>query len=207
MMELRKASIVILASSHNPTILSPGWVEENLCLNEAHTNFVHTPPFVLFESPSFRLTADADRWELVAKALYNDRLERCGGAAASYMGTLAHIPYRSIGLNFVWTYASADDNYMPTIGVRLDGSDLNDVLQGSDPVYSGRLRVHRDGYLLQVSLEKEDTSRLILNFNYSFRIDTRSAEERKHIVNSFVRYKEDSEDLARCLVREKESHE
>ena len=119
MLQLHRASVVILAQSHNPSIISPDWVRSTLSINEKEQHFLHTPPFSLFDSASILLTVDTDRWELVSKILDDAHILLCGQMAGAYFQTLSHIPYKRLGLNYIWAYSPSGPRN-PVIGTRSD---------------------------------------------------------------------------------------
>lgn len=96
------ANVVLLAQSHNPSILSPGWIQQNHIIEEPPENFVHTPVFSLYLSSTFQLMVEQERFQLNLRVLSEANLQVLQGAASRYIQTLPHVPYKAVGLNLTW---------------------------------------------------------------------------------------------------------
>lgn len=104
--ELSGFSVVIAATSNNPTILNPdflrhnGIVSKNLKTSEDPPP-ISTPAFsqIAFED-GFRLRADSARilFEQFASSLTEENII-CADIAKNYIKTVPHVPYNAIGIN------------------------------------------------------------------------------------------------------------
>lgn len=199
MLTLRKASVVILAQAHNPTIVSPDWVQKVLLVKEPPSNFVHTPPFSLFDSASLLLTVDAMRLELVSKALDEEHVSTCGQVAGSYFRALPHIPYRSLGLNYIWEYSpESDGKPLPRVKLIIDDLNLGRVFNGRSIKYSGTVRAVFKPYVLTVKIDYEDERTLVFNYNFSYAIE--SARKAANAAKAVLRLKNRSRELSEAIL-------
>jgi hypothetical protein len=199
MLKLRKVSIVVLAQAHNPSIISPDWVQKVLLVKEAPSNFVHTPPFSLFDSASFLLTVDIERLELVPKVLDEEHISTCGQVANAYFRTLPHIPYRSLGLNFIWAY-SPEPFGKPLPGVKLVIDDLNlsQIFSGKSIKYGGSVRVEFKPFVLTMKIDYEDDRTIVFNYNFSYVIKT--ARKAANMTKSLLSLKSRSQEMTESML-------
>jgi len=167
MLKLRRASIVILAQGHNPSIISPDWVQKVLLIKEPPSNFVHTPPFSLFDSASFLLTVDIGRLELVSKVLDEEHISACGQVTGTYFRTLPHIPYSSLGLNYIWEYTPEPRGKpFPRVTLVIDDLNVSRVFNGRSIKYGGTVKVEFKPYVLTVKIDYEDDRTIVFNYNF-----------------------------------------
>jgi len=206
MLQLRKVSVVILAQNHNPSIISPDWVRNELSINEKEQNFVHTPPFSLFDSASFLLTVDADRWDLIPKILDDAHILLCGRVAAAYFRTLSQIPYKKLGVNYIWAYSpSLKGEYLPKVSLKINEIDPNEILDAKKVRCGGTVEVGFKDYILKLTMNYEGDQILIFNYNFSHAIQSWSNRKRIDATNSFLSLKARSEEITRSILVGKET--
>jgi len=200
MLKLRKASIVILAQAHNPSIISPDWVRKVLLVKESPSNFVHTPPFSLFDSKSFLLTVDTNRLELVTKVLDDEHISTCGQAVSAYLHALPHIPYSSLGLNYIWEYSSDDlsGKPLPQVKLLIDNFDLSQVFKHRIIKYGGTVYMETKPYTLTVRIDYEGSQIILFNCNFSYVIE--SARKAANVAKSFLELKSRSQELSKSIL-------
>ncbi len=199
MLQLRKASIVILAQAHNPSIISPDWVQKALLIKESPSNFIHTPPFSLFDSASFLLTVDMERLELVSKVLDEEHISACGQTASAYFHMLPRIPYRSLGLNFVWVYSPEPSGKpLPRVKLVIDKLNLNQVFNSRSIKYGGTIRVESKPCILTVQINYEGDQTIV--FNYNFNYVTKTARKAANVTKSLLTLKSRSQELTELML-------
>lgn len=166
---LLSADIVILASTHNPSIMSPEWLKNKGILAETPTNFIHTPDFFLFESESYRITLDRVRLQIIATQpeRADMSLKSVTRIASAYISSLPELPYTALGLNFEWSMASDAELTTPEIDLRLDsGKAWETILDGHTLTFGGIVYARRDPYILSLTITPRESGVLIYNFNY-----------------------------------------
>ena len=199
MLKLRKVSIIILAQAHNPSIISPDWVRKVLLVKEAPSNFVHTPPFSLFDSASFLLTVDIGRLELVPKVLDEEHISTCGQVANAYFRTLPHIPYRSLGLNYIWEYSCEPSGKpLPRVKLVIDDLNLIRVFNGRSIKYGGSVRVEFKPFVLTMKIDYEDDRTIVFNYNFSYVIET--ARKAANMTKSLLSLKSRSQEITELML-------
>ena len=204
MLQLRKATIVILAQNHNPSIISPDWIRANLAIEEKPTNFVHTPPFSLFDSRSFTLTVDADRWELLCKAMDEDNISLCGQAATNYLKMLPHVPLKKLGMNYIWAYTvDSTIEHLPQLALEINGAYLEELLKGQNIRYGGIVRVKFKDHDLNLTIDYEAENTCTFNYNYSYDIANLSRSKVSSAVKSFPMLKTRSNELTSSILTRK----
>jgi hypothetical protein len=199
MLKLRKASIVILAQAHNPSIISTDWVKKVLLIKEPPSNFVHTPPFSLFESNSFLLTVDTNRLELVTKVLDDEHILACGQVGSAYFRALQHIPYRSIGQNFIWEYSSdVSKKPLPDVKLSINNLDLSQVFNRQDIKYGGTAQIELKPFVLTVKIDYEGNQNIVFNYNFSHVFE--SIRKAVKAVKTFPALKDRSQELTQSIL-------
>jgi len=98
------ANIVILASNYNPSIVSKEWLYQKGIFTETVRNFVHTPVFALVESEGFGLVVDEERLQITVRKVTQDSLNASASIAEKFVSILPETPYKSIGLNYRYTF-------------------------------------------------------------------------------------------------------
>ena len=201
MLKLHRASVVILAQSHNPSIISPDWVRSTLSTNEKEQNFVHTPPFSLFDSASFLLTVDTNRWELISKILDDAHILLCGRAAGAYFQALAHIPYKRLGLNYIWSYSpSLEGEHLPQISLKINEIDPSEILRAKSVRYGGTVEVNFKDYILRLTMNYKGDKTLRFNYNFSHDIQDWSTRKRVGAANTFLSLKARSQEMTKAIL-------
>jgi len=199
MLKLRKASIVILAQAHNPSIISRDWVQKVLLVKEPPSNFVHTPPFSLFDSASFLLTVDTDRLELISKVLDEEHISVCAQVAGAYFRKLPHIPYRSLGLNYIWEYSPEPQGKpLPQVKLVIDNLNLSRIFGGRSIQYGGTVKVAFKPYILTVKIDYEGDRTIVFNYNFSYVIE--NARKATNVTKSFLSLKGRSQELTKSML-------
>ena len=201
MPKLRKVTIVILARSHNPSIVSPDWVRTALMIDEAPIEFIHTPPFSMFDSASFRLTVDFDRWELICKALDEEHMSCCSQTAKAYIRSFPHVKYNSFGMNYIWAYCPSDSGqHVPEVKLLIDGLDPRGIFDGRSIKYGGTVEVDFGDHILRLRIDYENDRAITLNYNFSYDMKGCTVEERTKTLDSFLSLRTDSERLTKSLL-------
>lgn len=98
--ELGTMNVVILAKSHNPTIVSKEWVIKKEVLEGPIINFIHTPPFSMVENNDFRIHVDSDKMQIIVKRVAPDNIDKLPMIIKNYVNSLSETPYTAIGFNF-----------------------------------------------------------------------------------------------------------
>jgi hypothetical protein len=204
MLQLHRVSVVILAQSHNPSIISPDWVRSTLLIDEKEQNFIHTPPFSLFDSASFLLTVDADRWELVPKVLDDAHILLCGRVAGAYFRTLSHIPYKKLGLNYIWAYSpSLKGEHLPQISLKINGINPNEIFRAKSVRYGGTVEMDFKDYILKLTMNYRVDKTLEFNYNFSHDIQNWSTQKRVGVANRLLSLKARSQEMTNMILARK----
>lgn len=198
----RLADIVILASAHNPSIMSPQWLKDNSLITEEPKHFVHTNDFSVFESDSFSVVVDHQRLQITAKKQDKTSLDSLAKAAAGYVKLLHHIPYISLGSNFVWSCVVGEGEELPNIGLSVNANDLKALFKGHEVSYGGIIYAKKEPYRLKLVIEKQGNNSFVQNFNYHYELSGMAAENIIGLIGDFLSRYEDSARIVRelCLL-------
>jgi len=203
--KFRRADIVIIASAHNPGIIAPQWLKDNSLIIEAPKHFVHTPDFSLFESESFSLVVDHERLQITAKKQDKGSLRALANIAGNYVKLLSYIPYRALGLNFVWSIEIDEGEKLPEIGLNINRGDLMLVFEGHEVDYGGIIYARKEPYRLKLVIEPQGGNTLVHNFNYHHEVGGMSGGDLAKLIDNFLTTYEDSSRIVKdlCSIGEK----
>ena len=111
---LHSVSVVVTAEFHNPSILSPDFLKANRIVPENWEpgDVITTPQFSNLQFQNgIAWTVDQSKLTVVdtcESVFRTDYRARAYDLVASYLRVLPHVPYRSLGLNFVVTIRRDD---------------------------------------------------------------------------------------------------
>ena len=97
-----QASIVVLADSHNPTIVTKEWLARKEILAETPVDFTHTPYFSSVETTNFILYVDPQRLRVDAKNINQVSLSGLPEIIKKYVEKLSEVPYSAVVYNSRW---------------------------------------------------------------------------------------------------------
>lgn len=86
------ASIVLLATHFNPSIVTKDWLFQNNIVPEMVVNFVNTPVFSTIETEAFSIIVDENRLQWQEKKVTLDNLEVAYGRLNAIVDLLPHPP-------------------------------------------------------------------------------------------------------------------
>jgi len=194
-----RASVVMIASALNPSIIAPQWLKDNSLIIEEPKHFINTPAFSLFESESFSLLVDDRRLQITAKKKDRNSLISLASISSNYVKLFPHISYRTLGLNFVWIIEANKEEELPKIGLNINKSDLMPVFEGHEIDYGGIIYARKKPYVLKIVIEPMGKNILVHNFNYHHEIGGMSAEDLVSLIDSFLTRYEDSSRIVKGL--------
>ena len=99
---LTQANIVILASNHDPGIVSKEWLNQKGILTEVPVNYINTPGFFASRNRKHALHIDPQRLNINLKNFNQNLLMHVPVIASRYIAALPETPYRAVGLNSNW---------------------------------------------------------------------------------------------------------
>lgn len=110
-------AIVVLAQSHNPSILHPSFLKAQEIVPEDWEPLeppICTPPFSIAKYPEgIVFTSEVQKFQIVkAPPTPNLRDSKLPEYATKYVRALPHVPYRAVGINFSAGIASSDPEIM-----------------------------------------------------------------------------------------------
>ena len=160
-----QANIVILASNHNPGIVSKEWLHQKEIFTETPTNFVHTPEFSLVETDNYSLQIDPQRLNIALKNPNEDRLTRLSVMANKYIEELPETPYRAVGLNSDWIVPQENPDVLK--GTFIANPDHFDtIFHDGDYNVGGIIMYEYNPFRLQLTIKPDKDNNVSLDFNY-----------------------------------------
>lgn len=104
-------SIAVLATNHNPGILSHSFLRSNnIVAFDSPKNFVHTPVFSMLQyENSIMLKVDEQRLDF-SDVTSNVEATPIIDIARKYIETLPYTPFKALGLNFIGTIIIKDES-------------------------------------------------------------------------------------------------
>jgi hypothetical protein len=201
---LTSADLVILASAHNPSVLSPEWLKDRNLISDDPVNFIHTPDLSVFESKDFSLIVDRQRMQIVSKKFDSKSLEIIKNIAINYIRLLPNIPYRAYGANFVWLIKANASETIPDISIKIN--ELNafpEILGGHELNYGCIIKANKPPYLLKLVIEPQGENILIINFNYHHEIKNVDESKRINYISNYISLLEYSQSVVDSIIKGK----
>ncbi len=187
-----RASVVIIASALNPSIIAPQWLKDNSLIIEEPKHFINTPDFSLFESESFLLVVDNRRLQINARKEDRSSLISLANIASEYVKLVQNISYKALGLNFVWNIEIKEEEKLPKIELNINKGDLMQVFEGHEIDYGGIIYARKKPYVLKIVIEPMGENILVHNFNYYHELGDMSVKDIVSLIDSFLTRYEDS---------------
>ena len=98
-----EVNAVVVAESHNPSIVTKEWLAQYELVSGEVTNFVHTPPLSVVEYGKGGLFIQVDAQRLLVRqrgeGLVPEQIE-VPRITKTYVDLLPHVPYTAHGVNF-----------------------------------------------------------------------------------------------------------
>ncbi|HDG98753.1 MAG TPA: hypothetical protein ENG73_11410 [Desulfobacterales bacterium] len=202
-----RADIVIIAQAHNPSIISPQWIKDKLGVDDQPQQFVHTPDFSLFDCERLVILADRQRVQITAKKFDQINLEATAKVAKKYVTLLNHIPYRALGLNFLWRAESEDEILSSKIAFRIGKiKDFSAVFPDHELMYGGIVIATKHPYILKLTIEPQGRQAISYTFNYHHELEGMDTETIVSYINNFISLHLDSERIVRITFVQEEKN-
>ena len=162
---LTQANIVILASNHDPGIVSRDWLIQKEILTEASINHINTPGFSLVETANYLLQIDQQRLDIRLKGFNEHLLARLSIMAGKYIEVLPATRYSAVGLNSNWIAQLDHPNALKDIFAARRKQFDTTFHEGTYEV--GGIVIYRyDPFRLQLTVTPQQSNNARLDFNY-----------------------------------------
>ena len=181
--KIYKASIIIIASSHNPSILSPQWFSDNKLHDKKPEKFVNTYDFSFLDFEDLSVVVDKNRFTISAKLLNTQTLKKLSEISSQYIKLLQHNPYKALGLNFGWKVNS--DNIR--IDLNINGNTKKDVsrfLEEDKIKFGGMIYAKKESFDLSIRIEPRENT-ILNNFNYHHNIENLYIEKIISLIENY----------------------
>jgi hypothetical protein len=162
---LTQANIVILASNHNPGIVSKEWLNQKGIFTETATKFVHTQDFSLIETDNYLLHIDPQRLNIGLKKPNEERLAGLPSIAAQYINALQETPYRAVGLNSNWGVQLESPDVLKGIFITHQ-TQLDAIFHEGKYDIGAIVMYDYDPFRLQLTIKPDKDNNVRLDFNY-----------------------------------------
>lgn len=184
---LSETNVVVLAKSHNPTIVSKDWIIKKGVLEEPVTNFIHTPPFSMVENNDLRIHVDSDRMQIIVKRVEQDIINKLPMVIKNYVCGLPETPYTAIGFNF--SYREITEKNLR----RIFSPDVEKFRKAFSEDYrvGGIIRFSFDEFIVRMNLLPEEKVTANFNFHSDIKGGSREIMEKLKSYHETMRKAED----------------
>jgi len=198
--EPSRADIVILAHSHNVGIVTEKWLKDKNLINEKPKQTIFMQGISLFESESFLIMVNPNKAQITAKRQSTEALETLTRIGNEYIKSSPYITYTALGLNFIWTTRTTEDEKFSEINIHMGAiPDLSSVLNGHRLTYGGIIHAKKDPYLLKLIIEPPKETERVYNFNYHHEIKDLDIEKIGNYIDNFLNLYKTSEKIVGIL--------
>jgi hypothetical protein len=163
-LELVTANIVLLATSHNPSVLSAEWLKNCCGVEEKPTNLLSSAELFFLDSEATQIMCEPNRLQIISKRPLGEF--NPASVVSKYVENLPHIKYGALGLNYVWRIPTDADRLK--FGMTANGKVLPDKFDSYAVEFGGILYFHADGDVCKVVIDKPNPKLRTLNINFHF---------------------------------------
>ena len=160
-----RANIVLLASNHNPGIVSKEWLNQKGIITEIPIDFENTPGFSAVETANYLVQVDTQRLNIDLKNPDENMLTRLLLIAVKYIEALPEIPYYAVGLNFNWLIQLKNLDVLKSIFIA-NPEHFDEIFQGGNYDIGGIVLYDYNPFLLQLTIRPEKDNNVLFAFNY-----------------------------------------
>lgn len=147
---------------------------------------------------------------LLRKKQDRETLKSLASVGSGYINLLPHVPYRSLGLNFVWLAESNEGEVLPKMDVSIGFiNNLSPILTDHELNYGCIIYARKDPYLLKLIIEPRGKNSLVYNFNYHHGVEGLDIDTvLEHIANFMSLYEKSKEIVEKtCLLQEEKEND
>lgn len=163
--ELNGANIVLLAEKHNISIVSKEWASQNDLINEKVVNFAHLPVASVIETDNFSLFVDEKNLRISLKIINDNNLNILPEMVVRYINKLPEIPYRAIGLNFLYSVEENQEELKKIFTI--NDEKLKNVFSG-DYLFGGILKFDSKDFNITLTVQPKNSEETNYDFNFHY---------------------------------------
>lgn len=187
---LKNTNIVILASNHNPSIVSKEWLTQRKIIEEEVNKFTHTPIFSLVETTNFTFVVDPDRLQISVKNITPENVESLPRIVERHINQLPETPYTAIGLNYIFHIISAKQSLKDVFST--DEKKFRELFLDNYQL-GGVIRFKFDDFLVAINLLPLENDKISADFN--FHINSRDIEKIREKLRVYSKAKKKAEEI------------
>jgi len=190
------ASLVIVASNYNPSIVSRDWLRQKGIFPGPVSNFFHAPVFALVESEDFSLTVDEARLQVTTKRVTTDNLNEMTRIAERFVEILPETPYKAIGMNYQYDVAEEKCDLYSVLSP--NSSKLRDLLSSQYEV-GATLKFKYTEFVTTLTIQPSVGKQHQYRLSFNFHSNTASVDELKNRLASQAAILDKAETIVRGL--------
>ncbi|MBA4148481.1 MAG: hypothetical protein H0X66_10245 [Verrucomicrobia bacterium] len=154
-------NMVLLAQSHNPSILTPDWFKDHCNIQEKVENFLCTPELSVLKTEELQIVCDNNRFQILPTK--QSAITRTVDIVKRYVSTLSHIPLTALGFNFTWNAPKSCD-----IAIEVNKRHLPGQLNSMELSYGAIIYGKSEDWKMKLAVETGDANEQVFNFNFHF---------------------------------------
>jgi len=206
--KLLKSNIVLNAQRHNPSEVSYEWIKS--ILDKKPLTSINIPQMTLYDYEDLVLIVNDQSLIAEIKPVPDDkdtnteRMETVKKIVEEYIKEFKHVPFKNIGLNYIWSVEFTKEEPIPDLKPSLN--IMFEALFGTDKdkiSFGSIIKVKDDkmGYLLTLKIEPQTQNVMVFNFNYHYDIsDILESEKIKKLKEIISRYAEEFYEGSKTIV-------
>lgn len=184
------ASIIVLASNYNPSIVSKEWLNKNKIFTGQVNNFIHTPVLSVIENDDFNFVVDEQRLQVIVKKVVLENLKFAGEIIKRFTSILPETPYKGLGINFQYNIPE-EKNDLGTLFTT--NNDKAKEIFSSDYKLGTVVIFTFNGYIVNFSASPSATDlKIRLKFNFHSNVSSAEQIEEKLSIQNATLEKADS---------------
>lgn len=193
---------IVLIGTHIPSVINPNWLVNEKLITEKVLNYVNTPDFSAYESESYSMVIDNERFQLTAKNDNFEQMNHLTKILKHYMAIFNNVQYQGLGINFKWFINYDNTEVPPEVGTKLNG--LDSLLPDHNFMFGSIVKATTDIYQMNLSIEPNKNS-LIYTFNFHFDLKGLSIAQISQYLDEYTAIYEKAQTIVNTTLGEVEN--
>ncbi|NLJ47967.1 MAG: hypothetical protein GX428_00020 [Candidatus Atribacteria bacterium] len=167
-----RADIVLIASPHNPLLITPDMIQrEKLLFNEKLNvlQSIQNPGFSFIDYDLFTVMVDIQRLQITSKNNEDENLKSIIHFVKKYLSLFTTLSYNAMGINFDWMKNYSSNEVFPVIEPNSQLQEFLPIeLKDHELYYGNIIYAKNNDYLLRLSIEQIRKPSFQIWYHYNF---------------------------------------
>lgn len=165
-----RTDVVIIANSHNLSMINNKWITEKEFINEPLVQAINAPGMANYLSGSYNISATDQKMVFSTNKDKEENLQTIKKLVMDYIKENKYIEYTVMGLNFLVSVQNLQ--VFPQVTLLINQKKISDLITAKSLDYGGIIHAQMDNCILNLTIDKNNEL-LELKFNFHYTIHNR----------------------------------